>query len=74
MNWSECPLVETKLDVQRGRPVLIGTRMPADDIIENWEDGVSESEISANFGLPIEQVKAILSFAAKHGNVSGPAR
>lgn len=39
MDWSDCPLVEVKPGVQRGRPVLKGTRMPADDIGENWEAG-----------------------------------
>ena len=58
MDWSDCPIVEVKPDVHRGRPVPKGTRMPADDIVENWEAGVNESEIAANFRLPIAQVKA----------------
>ncbi|HMF78811.1 MAG TPA: DUF433 domain-containing protein [Bryobacteraceae bacterium] len=49
-----------------GRPVLKGTRMPADDIVENWEAGIDESAIAANFHLPIAQVKAILSYPATH--------
>ena len=52
--------------MQRGRPVLKGTRMPADDIVENWEAGVDEPGIAANLRLPIVQVKAILSYAADH--------
>ncbi len=66
MDWTECPLVEVKPGVQRGRPVLRGTRMPADDIIENWEAGVEESAIADDFGIPIEQVQTILSWAARH--------
>jgi uncharacterized protein (DUF433 family) len=66
MDWSDCPLVEVKHGVQRGRPVLKGTRMPADDIIENWEAGVDEFDIASNFGLPLAQVKSILSYAADH--------
>ena len=49
MDWSGCSLVETKAGVQHGRPVLRGTRMPADDIIENWEAGVDEPDIAENF-------------------------
>ena len=64
MDWSDCPLVEVKPGVQRGRPVLKGTRMPVDDIVENWEAGVDEPDIAANFRLPIAQVKTILSYAA----------
>ena len=66
MDWSDCPLVEVKPGVQRGRPVLKGTRMPADDIVENWEAGVDEPDIAADFQLPIAQVKAILAYAASH--------
>jgi len=66
MDWSDCPLVEVKPNVQSGRPILRGTRMPVDDIVENWEAGVDEPEIASNFRLPIDQVKAILSYAASH--------
>ena len=34
MDWSDCPLVEAKPGVQRGRPMLKGTRMPAEDSVE----------------------------------------
>jgi len=64
MDWSKCSFVEIRPEVQRGRPVLSGTRMPADDIVENWEAGVDEPEIAANFRIPIAQVKAILAYAA----------
>ena len=74
MDWSDCPLVEVKPGVQRGRPVLKGTRMPVDDIVENWEAGVDEPEIAANFRLPIAQVKTILSYAADHQHAPRPVR
>jgi uncharacterized protein (DUF433 family) len=74
MDWSECSLVESKPDVQRGRPVLKGTRMPVDDIVENWEAGVDEPEIAAHFRLPIEQVQAILAYAAAHQDEPHPVR
>jgi uncharacterized protein (DUF433 family) len=74
MDWSDCSLVEVKAGVQRGRPVLKGTRMPADGMVDNWEAGVDESEIASNFRLPISQVKAILSYAAAHQDAARPAR
>ena len=74
MDWSDCPLVEVKPGVQRGRPVLKGTRMPAEDIVENWEAAVDESEIAANFRLPVAQVKAILSYTANHQNAPRSVR
>ena len=74
MDWSECTLVEVKPDVQRGRPVLRGTRMPVDDIVENWEAGVDESEIAKDFRLPIEQVQEILAYASGHQSAPNPVR
>ena len=74
MDWSDCPLVEVKPGVQRGQPVPKGTRMPADDIVENWEGGVDEQDIAANFRLPFTLVKAILSYAADHQDASRPIR
>lgn len=73
MNWSGCPLVEANPTVQGGRPVLKGTRMPADDLVANWEAGLDESEIAANFQLPVDQVKAILAYAAEHEGAPHPA-
>jgi uncharacterized protein (DUF433 family) len=67
-------LVEVRPGVQRGRPVLKGTRMPAEDIVENWEAGVDEAEIAANFRLPIAQVRAILAYAADHHDAAHPVR
>ena len=66
MDWSDCPLVEVKLGVQRGRPVLKGTRMPVDDIVDNWEAGISDTEIAEAFRIPIAQVKAVLTYAEIH--------
>jgi uncharacterized protein (DUF433 family) len=74
VNWSDCPLVDIKPAVQGGRPMLKGTRMPADDILENWEAGLDESEIAANFRLPVDQVRAILVYAATHQDAPHPVR
>jgi uncharacterized protein (DUF433 family) len=74
LDWSDCPLIEVKPDVQRGRPVLKGTRMPADDIVDNWEAGVDEIDIASNFQLPLADVKALLSYAALHQDDPRPVR
>jgi uncharacterized protein (DUF433 family) len=74
MDWSGCPLVEVIPGVQHGRPVLKGTRMPADDIVDNWEAGVDEPDIAANFRLSAADVKAILSYAADHQDAPHPVR
>lgn len=67
MDWSDCPLVETKPNVQGGRHVVRGTRVTVDDsIIGNWEAGLEPPEIAQLFpSVTLQQVKEILSYAAK---------
>src|SRR6202040_2984025 len=51
IDWSECPLVEVTPRVQSGAPVLRGTRMPVNAIVDNFDYGVSVAEISEQFEL-----------------------
>jgi uncharacterized protein (DUF433 family) len=42
-----------------------GTRIPVASVFENLEDGMTMEDIVEMFdGLPVEQVKAVLDFAA----------
>jgi uncharacterized protein (DUF433 family) len=66
IDWSECTLVETKLGVQSGAPVLRGTRMPVDAIVDNFDYGVSVAEIAEQFDVPTDRVEAILAYAKSH--------
>jgi uncharacterized protein (DUF433 family) len=66
VDWSECPLVEVKPGVQSGAPVLVGTRMPADAIVDNFDYGVSVAEIVEQFELPPDRIEAILAYAESH--------
>ena len=66
VDWSECSLVEVKPGVQSGAPVLRGTRMPANAIVDNFEYGLSVSEIAEQFELPPDRIKAILAYAQSH--------
>ncbi len=66
IDWSECLLVETKPGVQSGVPVLRGTRMPVDAIVDNFDYGVSIAEIAEQFEAPPERVEAILAYAKSH--------
>ena len=63
IDWSECPLVEVKPEVQSGVPVLRGTRMPVNAIVDNFDYGVSVAEIAQQFELPQERIEAILAYA-----------
>jgi uncharacterized protein (DUF433 family) len=66
IDWSECPLVEVKSGVQSGAPVLRGTRMPANAIVDNFDYGVSAAEIAEQFEVALNKVEAILVYAKSH--------
>jgi uncharacterized protein (DUF433 family) len=66
IDWSESSLVEVKPEVQSGAPVLRGTRMPANAIIDNFDYGVSIAEISEQFEIPPDRIKIILTYAKSH--------
>jgi uncharacterized protein (DUF433 family) len=66
IDWSECSLVEVDPRVLGGAPVLSGTRMPANAIVDNFDYGSSVTEISEQFELPEETVQAVLAYAKSH--------
>jgi uncharacterized protein (DUF433 family) len=66
VDWSECLLVEVKAGVQSGAPVLRGTRMPVNAIVDNFDYGVSVAEIAEQFEIPPDHVEAILAYAKSH--------
>ena len=66
IDWSECPLVEVKPGVHSGAPVLLGTRMPVDAIVDNFDYGLSVAEIAEQFEIPSDRVEAILAYAKGH--------
>ena len=66
LDWSQCPAVESVPGKMSGSWVLKGTRMPVSAIFENIEAGASIDDIMEWFdGLDREQVKAVISFAAR---------
>jgi uncharacterized protein (DUF433 family) len=66
IDWLECPLVEIKPGVQSGAPVLRGTRMPVDAIVDNSDYGLSAAEIAEQFEVPQDHVEAVLTYAKSH--------
>jgi uncharacterized protein (DUF433 family) len=74
VDWSECALVE--IDPQRvgGRPVLKGTRMPVEDILLNYEHGVSIAEISEQFRIAHKTIQELLNYAESHRTLARPTR
>jgi uncharacterized protein (DUF433 family) len=66
IDWSECPLIEVNAGVHSGAPVLRGTRMPADAIVDNFNYGLSVAEIAEQFQISQDRIDAILAYAQSH--------
>jgi len=73
IDWSGCLLVQVKAEVQSGAPVLRGTRLPVDAIVDNFDYGVSAVEIAEQFEIPLERVEAVLTYAKSH-RIAHPVR
>jgi uncharacterized protein (DUF433 family) len=46
--------------------------MPVEDIIANYEYGVSISEISAQFQIPEQAVRELLKYVERHHSLARP--
>ena len=62
IDWSGCDEVERVPGKVSGVPILKHSRVQADAILENFEDGLSAEEISYQFSLPLEQVNAVIRY------------
>ena len=74
VDWSQCSLVEVDPRRVGGRPVIKGTRMPADDIVANHDYGVSTEEIAEQFRVAPAIVRELLSYAERLHPVAGTTR
>ena len=64
--WKDCPYTETIPGKVSGQPLLKGTRVQADTVVESAELGETPEEIAANYRLNLRDVKALLAYAACH--------
>ena len=64
MDWSGCELVEVIPGKVSGVPLVRGSRVQADAVLENAESGESVDEIAYNFDLDPEDIRGILAYAA----------
>jgi uncharacterized protein (DUF433 family) len=65
IDWSGCPFVEIDRERLAGVPVVKDTRMQADSVIENYEDGSPVEEIADNFDIPENVVRELIAYAAR---------
>lgn len=66
IDWAECPLAETIQEVKSGAPVLRGTRLPVNAIVDNFDYGMSVSEIAEQFEIAPDSIEAILAYVESH--------
>jgi uncharacterized protein (DUF433 family) len=64
MDWTGCELVEVVPGKVSGVPILKGSRVQADSIVENAESGESVDDIAYNFDLNPEDIRKILAYAS----------
>ena len=51
-------------EVQHGKPVIRGTRVPVARIVGGLAGGMSKDEVAAEYGITEDDVLAALAFAA----------
>ena len=67
MDWTECDLVERVPGKVSGKPLVKGTRILADQIVEEAALGSSIEEIAENYrSLAIAKIRKLLAFALSH--------
>jgi|CXWL01.1.fsa_nt_gi uncharacterized protein (DUF433 family) len=72
MNWKERIIVDPKILV--GKPVIKGTRLAVEFIVELPAQGWAESEILRNYpGITHEDIAACLMYASKKNLKDHPA-
>jgi uncharacterized protein (DUF433 family) len=65
MDWTGCELVEVIPGKVSGLPLVVGTRIPADVIVKNYEAGSPLEEIEENYpALTRRTISELLNYAA----------
>ena len=63
VDWSECELVESVPEKVGGRPVVKGTRVPADTILTDRELGATVEETHESFpSLSVETIRSLRAY------------
>jgi uncharacterized protein (DUF433 family) len=72
VDWSGCPIVEVVPGKVSGVPIIRGSRVPADQVIENYDAGESPEDIAYNFDLNPEDILAVVAYAASRQTALRP--
>jgi uncharacterized protein (DUF433 family) len=75
IDWTGCPIIQRDPLKLHGAPNINGLRITPDTIVGNFEAGLDIEEIHEQFpGVPVEDIRTVLSYAAEHGSLSRPVR
>jgi uncharacterized protein (DUF433 family) len=67
VDWSDCELVESVPQKVGGRPVVKGTRVPADTILTDQELGATVEETHESFPtLSVETIRSLRAYGLSH--------
>ena len=67
LDWISCPLVEIDPEKVGGTPVVKGTRIPAQGIVDDYDLGSPIEEIQENFPtLSLDTIKSLIAFAQNY--------
>jgi uncharacterized protein (DUF433 family) len=67
VDWPECDLVESVAGKVGGRPVVKGTRIPADTILTDEELGATIDETHESFpSLSLDTIRRIRAYGHSH--------
>ncbi len=70
-DWHGCSAVQFDPEKLGGRATVGATRMDADGVFLNYEDGMTSEEISEAYGSDLDAVREIIAFAeARHMKAS----
>jgi uncharacterized protein (DUF433 family) len=75
MDWSGCPIIQRDPEKLHGAPNVNGIRITPESIVDNFEAGLSVSEIYEQFpGVPARDIRTVLNYAASRGYLARPVR
>ena len=64
IDWTACELIERIPGKVSGRPIVRGTRILPDAIVDSYDLGESIDELHEGFpALSVEQIKRLIEFA-----------
>jgi uncharacterized protein (DUF433 family) len=66
MDWSGCELVEVVPGKVSGVPLIKGTRMPVDQVIESLDEGETVEEIAYNHDLKPADILRVKLYRDSH--------